>query len=120
MIAEKNVLVAMVKCGKARRCYGIRIEKLDNDDYLGTWAFSIKESSVKREGYDKTVIKGNIHFSKDYPGCPYCGTKQIVVCGCGRLGCSVLVGDRYKCEWCGAMGILVDYSGESISAGMDI
>ena len=119
MQEKKSVLVAMVKCGKVHRTYGIRLEKNGNNDYVGTWAFPIKETAAKHEGYDKTVIRGGIRFANDYPGCPYCETSNLVVCDCGHLGCLILKDGKYRCEWCGTIGTLTDYTGQEISAGMD-
>ena len=45
MQEKKSVLVAMVKCGKVHRTYGIRLEKNGNNDYVGTWAFPIHGKS---------------------------------------------------------------------------
>ena len=115
---ETNKAVVIVsKCGEAHKTYGIRAEKKEGGWSL-TWAFPIKEATANREGYDETSIGGgNISLSEEYPGCPYCGRKAIVVCTCGRVGCQILKRRRYTCEWCGEKSFIVSYSGTSIRSG---
>ena len=111
--------MVLAKCGESHRSYGIRVEKTGTDCWLVTWAFPIKETSAKREGYDRVQIKGNIHFSDEYPGCPYCSGHSLTVCSCGRLSCTILRNNIFTCEWCGTEGQISDYTGEVISAGID-
>lgn len=99
--------------------YGMRLEKTGHDRWLTTWAFPIKESSAKREGYDKVQVKGDISFADDYPGCPYCGGHGLTLCSCGHLSCTILRNNIFTCEWCGTQGQIGDYSGETITAGTD-
>lgn len=115
--------VVLCKCGKHHKTYGIRAEKNGRDDWTFTWAFPIKDSSAKREGYDRTVVKGNIAFTENYPGCPYCGAKGWVLCSsCGHLNCfdGTLNGDLFTCDWCGASGTIEKYDGDAIHAGIDL
>lgn len=84
-----------------------------------TWAFPIKESSAKREGYDKIRVQGQIDFAESYPGCPYCGQTGFTLCNCGHLNCTILRNGLFKCEWCGAEGTIGAYTGDAISAGVD-
>lgn len=107
---------ALPGCAKA---YGMRLEKTGHDRWRTTWAFPIKESSAKREGYDKVQVKGDISFADDYPGCPYCGGHGLTLCSCGHLNCTILRNNIFTCEWCGTQGQIGDYSGETITAGTD-
>lgn len=116
----KEAVIVLAKCGQSHKTYGMRAEGRGRDNWLVTWAFPIKESSAKREGYDKTTIKGNIQFTDDYPGCPFCGGTELTVCSCGHLGCSIVKNGVYTCEWCGTQGQIGAYSGEAIAAGMDL
>jgi len=115
-----EAVVVLSKCGEVHKTYGIRAEKKAANSWLFTWAFPIKESSARREGYDKTTIGGFIDRTGDYPGCPYCGQSFIVVCTCGHISCRIEKNNIFTCEWCGAQGEIVDYSGEAIKAGNDL
>lgn len=77
--------VALCKCGKVHKAYGVRFEKAGKKHWKYTWAFPIKESAAKHEGYDETTIIGKIEPTEDYPGCPYCKATTFVICGtCGN------------------------------------
>lgn len=115
-----EAVVLIAKCGESHKTYGMRLEKTGHDRWLTTWAFPIKESSAKREGYDKVQVKGDISFADDYPGCPYCGGRGLTLCSCGHLSCTILRNDIFTCEWCGTQGQIGDYSGETITAGTDL
>lgn len=114
-----EAVIVLAKCGRFHKIYGMRAEKISRDHWMITWAFPIKESSAKREGYDKTTIKGQIEFSEEYPGCPYCGGHHLTLCSCGHLGCTITNNGTYVCEWCGVTGQIGSYTGEAIVAGMD-
>ena len=116
-----EAVVLIAKCGENHKTYGMRLEKIGCDQWLTTWAFPIKESSAKREGYDKVQVKGDIAFGDDYPGCPYCGGHGLTLCPCGHLSCTILKNNIFTCEWCGSKGQISDYTGqESIAAGIDL
>lgn len=111
--------VALCKCKETHKIFGVRFEKVAQDHWKYTWAFPMKESTAKREGYDVTLIDGQIEPDIDYPGCPYCGSKHFVVCECGKLNCKVSSGNTFTCEWCGMSGTLTPYGGEGIQSGGD-
>lgn len=119
MSKVNEAVIVLAKCGDRHKTYGMRVEKTGKDQWLVTWAFPIKESAAKREGYDKTTVRGSIVFSDDYPGCPYCGRKELTLCSCGHLNCTVTSNGVFTCEWCGTQGQLGAYTGEAITAGMD-
>lgn len=116
---QRDAAVVLAKCSEAHKIYGMRVEKFGKDHWIVTWAFPIKDTSAEREGYDKTTIKGNIEFSSDYPGCPYCGGHELTLCSCGHLNCTIVRNGVFTCEWCSSQGQLGDYSGEAITAGID-
>lgn len=120
MEKANEAVVVLAKCGSNHKIYGMRTEKVGVDQWLFTWAFPIKESSAKREQYDKTTVNGSIGFSDEYPGCPYCGGRNITVCSCGHIGCTIIKNGIYTCEWCGSQGEIGDYSGEDIVGGVDV
>lgn len=119
MSEANEAVVVLCKCGKVHKTYGIRTEKLSGKKWNMTWAFPIKESAGKREGYDKVSVSGTIVMTDGYPGCPYCGQRNITVCSCGHICCSITLRNIFTCEWCGAQGHLGEYTGEKIEAGMD-
>lgn len=120
MNETKEALILLAKCAEQHKTYGIRSEKVSSNHWRNTWAFPIKESSAKREGYDKTSISGIIEFAEDYPGCPYCGGKELILCSCGHLNCTITKNGLFTCEWCGAQGTVGTYNGETINASMDL
>ena len=117
---EKEARIALCKCQEGRKIYGVRFEKVA-ENWKYTWAFPIKESSAKREGYDNTKIIGNIYPDTKYPGCPYCKARSFVICSCGKLNCNNSKNkEAFKCEWCGKTGKLVEYGGEGFQSGSDL
>ena len=55
---------------------------------LDTLAFKIKKEQAKREGYDKTHVRGAVMFDENFNGCPYCGSKNFYICNrCGKVVC---------------------------------
>lgn len=93
----------MAKCQKSKQTFGIRAEKI-NSDWHFTWAFAIDEKTAKREGYDSTTVKGNIIIDNEYPGCPYCNSKNFCQCGvCHKIGCYD-GGKFFTCPFCGNSG----------------
>ena len=115
----REAVIVLCKCGEHHKTYGIRAEKRGQNSWACTWAFPIKEAAAKREGYDKSSVKGNITFEDEFPGCPYCGGHNWTVCSCGHLSCTIIRDGIFTCEWCGAQGEIDDYTGEAITAGMD-
>lgn len=112
--------IALCKCKEASgKAYGVRFQR-KGTDWEYTWAFKIKESAAKREGYDKTEIVGQVYPNISYPGCPYCKKETFVVCEkCHKLNCNIITGELFTCDWCGNVGTLVDYKGEGIASGGD-
>ena len=116
---EPEARIALCKCKETKKIFGVRMEKAQ-DGWNCTWAFPISEKSAKREGYDATVLKGNIGWTSEYRGCPYCGTKAFIVCeSCRGLNCHTSTSEYFTCEWCGSTGRLVDYDGAGVKSGDD-
>ena len=92
--------VILIRCAKTKKAFGARIQKMDDGDWWRTWAFPIDEKRAEREGYDRETIRGNLCCTKDYGGCPYCGTEGFVQCPkCGKLTC--WNGESsISCQWC--------------------
>ena len=117
---EPEARIALCKCGESKKIYGVRMEKAQGG-WNCTWAFPISADSAKREGYDATILKGNLGHTAEYNGCPYCGVKVFVVCdSCKKLNCQIISGDYFTCEWCGATGELINYNGSGIKSAGDV
>ncbi len=101
MRVKANVILA--RCDENKKLYGIRIQE-KNGDWIRTWAFPIKEEIARQEGFDKVEINGSFAHTEDFPGCPYCHTKQFFVCGkCRKINC--WHGQpTTTCQWCGNTG----------------
>lgn len=117
---EPEARIAMCKCKESKgQTYGVRFQR-NGSGWSYTWAFKMKESSAKREGYNDTQIMGNIEPGEEYPGCPYCKTKYFVVCGaCQHLNCNTSATNVFTCEWCGNTGTLGCFGGDGIASGGD-
>ena len=93
--------VILAKCTRRKLVYGMRTQKMDDGDWWRTWAFPLDEYNARNEGYDKTIVQGNMYYTKEYPGCPYCKTKNFVQCGkCKKLSCWNSE-TKLTCLWCG-------------------
>lgn len=92
--------VVMARCGKTGAPYGIRMEKQGNR-WVCTWAFSLREESAKKEGFDNKSVNGTIDIGDDYPGCPHCGATGFVQCGaCSKISCYKTGQESAVCPFC--------------------
>ena len=72
----RNVVIVMGRCGVTQKGYGMRFERRGSANWVATWAFSIKESLAKKEGYENSSVEGSFSFDEEFPGCPYCSAKS--------------------------------------------
>lgn len=115
-----EAVIALCKCLEGKHTYAVRFEKQHNNSWSYNWAFTIKEKTARHEGYDATIVSGNIKPSEEYPGCPYCKTNSFIVCDCGKLTCNNGNYKRFKCPWCGQEGEIVLVDSVTIKSGRDI
>ena len=119
IIRGPEARIALCKCKESKKIYGVRFER-EGTGWKYTWAFPVKEDTARREGYESTILTGDLQIDNNYNGCPYCGAKYFVVCSnCQKLNCNIGDPTRFKCEWCGATGELQDYDGAGIASGGD-
>ena len=113
--------IILAKCSKDGQTFGIRTQKMSDGDWWRTWAFPIDEKRAQREGYDVTKVNGNMYYTKEYPGCPYCGTKSFVQCNkCHGITC-LKEETSLPCQWCGRMLTNITAATEKFSlSGGDI
>ena len=117
---ENEAVIALCKCKESKKTYGIRFERISANLWKYTWAFPIKEDTARREGYTETAINGVIEPDPKYPGCPYCGRNNFILCSCGKLGCHIpSPGNMFTCDWCGMTGELTCVDSVSIKTGGD-
>jgi hypothetical protein len=95
-----NVAIVLAACCASRQPYGIRFEEKVPGQWVANWAFAIKESAAKKEGYDRGAINGAFGFDPAYPGCPACRASSFFQCGCGGRGCWDGESLRVTCPWC--------------------
>lgn len=92
--------VVLIKCTRAKKLFGVRIQLMDDGDWWRTWAFKIDDRRAKNEHYDTNRVVGNLFPTEEYPGCPYCESNGLVQCGnCQHLSC--WHGEKsIMCDWC--------------------
>lgn len=96
---EATVIIA--KCQKTKKPYGIRLERIDDNDWCATWAFKIDEEKIKKEHYEENIITGRgILVDKKFPGCPYCKATNWFKCSCDKLTCFENGQKSITCAWC--------------------
>lgn len=95
-----EAVILLQKCSCSKRTFANRVEERSPGKWYKTWAFPIKDSQASSEGYDNSVIRGQLFTAEEYPGCPYCGARSSVRCGtCKRLTC--WQGEEaMTCQWC--------------------
>lgn len=98
-LSRAQVVIAKCRNGKP---YGIRMEK-NGKSWSMTWAFPTDEGRSGREGYSSTAMQGNFTPAAGYNGCPYCGAKYFLLCGCGKISCYNNE-ETVSCNWCGTQG----------------
>lgn len=75
----------MAVCEESKKPFGITVDYIGPRHYKFVWAFKIDKDKAHREGYDENSVTGSVELDSNYPGCPYCGSKQFYICACGKL-----------------------------------
>jgi hypothetical protein len=96
-----KVVILLSRCTRFKELFGIRLEQKHARVWNATWAFSIKQKTGEKEGYDTTRIDGSFEVDTGYPGCPYCKSQGFSLCACGKLGCWDGKTMQTTCPWCG-------------------
>ncbi|HEY9605898.1 MAG TPA: TerY-C metal binding domain-containing protein [Allocoleopsis sp.] len=117
-MTSPKIVIVLTKCSFAKQSFGIRFEEKLSGQWVADWAFAIKESAAKREGYDRSKVAGTFGFDSAYPGCPFCKASGIFKCGCGKVACWDGEHRTVTCPWCGATSTITGQI-ESLSAGRD-
>jgi hypothetical protein len=100
---QRRIVIVAARCGGATAgAFGIRFERSGESLWSASWAFALKENVARREGYDRTEIRGMIALDPSYPGCPHCAKRALVCCGsCGKVSCWDGETQIITCPWCG-------------------
>jgi hypothetical protein len=113
-----HVVIVLARCSRSRQGFGIRFEEMQQRQWVADWAFALRETTARKEGYDRGEIAGAFAFAAVYPGCPYCGVRGIFKCGCGKVACWDGETRTVGCPWCGIRCELRGHI-ESLGAGSD-
>ena len=84
---SNNAFAVMAVCPESKKYYGITVDFLRSNVYKFVWAFKIDKDKAKREGYDEQRVHGSVELDSEFPGCPYCKSKQFIFCSCGAVIC---------------------------------
>lgn len=119
MSSLPNVVIIMARCRHSGQGFGIRFEEKSRSQWVGDWAFPVKEQVAKKEGYDRSEIRGTFSFDEAYPGCPHCGAKDLFKCHCSKVACWDGESRTVVCPWCKAKCRLTEQV-RSLRAGNDL
>lgn len=109
---QPNVVIVLARCRHSRQPFGVRFEEFRPGAWVADWAFPIKESAARREGYDRATIEGGFAYDPDYPGCPSCFARRLVKCrNCGQVMCYDGKEGVLTCPNCGASGRVTGTTG---------
>lgn len=114
-LSEKAFAI-MAFCPKKKKSYGITVDEVGCNAYKFIWSFPIDKDKAHREGYDSKSVHGCVEMDVDYPGCPYCHSKQYIFCSCGSVMC--WHGQKVvTCSKCGQSGVVTMASSFDLHGG---
>lgn len=102
---SNEAFATLAICGKSKQHFGITVDSVSKNKFVIVWSFKIDEEKAHREHFDQTKITGSFEIDQDFPGCPYCGAKRLVVCQCGALIC-YNGEEKITCPKCGRIGTI--------------
>lgn len=111
-----KAFATLVICEKTKQPFGVTVDPVGGKLKL-VWAFKIDKEKAHREHFDATHVRGSIFLDKNFPGCPYCGSKEFVICGnCGANSC--YHGQRmWTCPSCGNVGEVISVDSIDLEGG---
>lgn len=114
---SKEAFVVTAICDESKKTYGITVDSEGLGQYVFHWAFPIDSEKAHREGYDVKSVHGSVSIDKNFPGCPYCGSRDFIFCGnCGSVMC--YHGQRRStCLKCGCSGEVSSVEGVDLKGG---
>ena len=113
---SKKAFATLGACEETNNYFGITVDEDHPRLYRFVWSFKIDKDKAKREGYDTKKVTGSVVLDDNYPGCPYCGDKEFVVCQCGGIIC--WHGQpMLTCPHCGYTGLVHKVEAVDIKGG---
>lgn len=111
-----EAFATMGMCEENKKPFGITIDPCGRDLKF-VWAFKIDKEKAHREHFNGKKVNGSISLDENFPGCPYCGSKQFIICGkCGTISC--YHGQKqFTCPSCGAHGEVTTVDSIDIKGG---
>ena len=106
----------MARCNYTKQNFGIRFEERQKGQWIADWAFAVKETYDKKEGYNHNTITGTFTFDYAYPSCPHCHARSIFKCSCGKVNCWDGETTNVTCSWC-SQTVKLGGNIETLSAG---
>ena len=94
-----NAVVVKARCRHNRQFFGIRFEEREPGHWVADWAFAVKESVAGKEDYSQNIT-GTFEFDAEYPGCPHCHGRNILVWSCCGVSCWDDSGSTAPCPGC--------------------
>jgi len=100
---SKEAFAVLAACEETKKSFGITIDPKGRDLKF-VWAFKIDREKAHKEKFDSHHVKGAIRLDDNFPGCPYCHSKNFYLCGnCGAVVC--YHGQKsVTCPLCGNVG----------------
>lgn len=113
---SKDAFVMIGHCPRNKGIYGITVDKIAKRQYCTVWAFPLNRERAKHEGFGETSVNGSITNDAEYPGCPYCEAKDMIICSCGAVICNN--GQHHvTCPNCGNSGEVTYASSFNLRGG---
>jgi DNA-directed RNA polymerase subunit RPC12/RpoP len=114
---SNKAFAIMAMCEETKEPFGITVDPQQEECYAFAWAFKIKKDQAKREGYDKTHVRGTVMYDPNFNGCPHCGAKNFYICSrCGKVVC-YHGQESVTCPNCGATSMVQAAESVDLSGG---
>lgn len=84
---NKDAFAIMAMCEKTKKTFAITVNPVGRRlNFI--WPFPIDKEKAHKEHFDEKNASGQIFYDKNFPGCPYCKTKDFYFCtSCGYMIC---------------------------------
>lgn len=83
---SNKAFATLAACEKTKKLFAITVDPIGRELKF-VWAFRIDRDKAHREKFDAHHVQGIITNDKNFPGCPYCQSKDFWICNCGTVVC---------------------------------